>query len=329
MRPLSNGPMIRHTPSGRHLLGITLACLTTIQWGVQVVLLKILVGSMDLYTIAWARFLTSALILSPFILRRGDLQSLLRLRGWPLILLLVCIAALLTNYLTFMAALDYISPGSAQILMQVAPMFMLAGSILLFRETFNRTQWMGIIVLVAGLVLFFGPRRDEFFGDLGILLGIVLILICALTWAVYLLGQKQLLTTLPPEAVLFAIYLTGTVVLFPVAEFGDYASLDGARWIILGGSCLITAASFLSYAHAVSHAEASRIGVIFSLSPLVTFLMAWLFSLMLTDSIEPEPLTFVSMAGALIVVVGSAFGALARKGVESAQEEAETVAGSI
>ena len=112
--------MIRHTPSGRHFLGLTLACLTTLQWGVQGILLKILIGSLDIYTIAWARFLTSTIILCPFVLHRQGVRSLLRLRGLSLILILICIGASLTNFLTFMAALEHISPGTAQVLMQLA-----------------------------------------------------------------------------------------------------------------------------------------------------------------------------------------------------------------
>lgn len=304
--------MIRHTPSGRHFLGLTLACLTTLQWGVQGILLKILIGSLDIYTIAWARFLTSTIILCPFVLHRQGVRSLLRLRGLSLILILICIGASLTNFLTFMAALEHISPGTAQVLMQLAPMLMLLGSMVLFGETFNRLQWMGVAILVAGLALFFSSRLDEFLGDFASLVGIIFILICALTWAIYLLAQKQLLTTLAPERILFAVYFTGAVILFPVAQLGDYASLDRVHWVLLGSSSLITVASFFSYAHAVTHVEASRIGVIFSLSPLVIFVMAWLFSLMLPGSIEAEQLTLISITGALMVVVGSALGALGR-----------------
>ena len=67
--------MIPHTPSGRHLLGLTLASLTTLQWGIQGVLLKILMGSLDVYTIAWTRFLVSVIILCPFVLRRRTTHS--------------------------------------------------------------------------------------------------------------------------------------------------------------------------------------------------------------------------------------------------------------
>ena len=274
-------------------------------------LLKILIGSLDIYTIAWARFLTSVIILCPFVLRRQGVRSLLRLRGWPLILLAICTFASLTNFLSFMAALEYISPGTTQVLMQLAPMFMLLGSMLLFGESFNRAQWMGVAILLSGLALFFSPRRDEFLRDIeSFSLGVLLVLISAFTWALYLLAQKQLLTTLSPERILFTIYLAGSVILFPLAQPGDIAALDGVHWILLGGSCVITVASFFTYAHAVAHVEASRAGVIFSLSPLIIFLMAWVFSRMLPGSIEPEPLTAVSITGALMVVAGSALGAL-------------------
>jgi drug/metabolite transporter (DMT)-like permease len=212
-----------------------------------------------------------------------------------------------------MSALEYLSPGTTQVLMQLAPMLMLLGSMVLFGESFTRMQWIGVAVLVAGLVLFFSPRRHEFFGafeSFGV--GIVLVLISALMWAVYLLAQKQLLSSLSPVSVLFGIYLTGSIVLFPVTQLADFAKLDGPHWILLSISCVMTVASYFSYAHAVSHVEASRVGVIFSLSPLIIFLMAWLFSIMMPGSIEPEQLTLVSISGALMVVAGSALGALGR-----------------
>ena len=316
--------MIRHTPSGRTLFGLTLATLTILQWGTQGVILKILLGSLDPYTIGWARFLTSAIILCPFVLHRRGLQALLRLRGWPLVLLLVCIGALLVNYLTFMMGLEFVSPGTAQVMMQLGPMLVLLGSMLLFGESFSRLQWVGVALLLAGFALFFSPRREELFGEFDSFgIGIVILLICALLWAVYLLTQKQLLTALRPECVLFAIYATGAVLLLPVAQFGDFASLDGLHWTLLGGSCLITVLSFFSYAHSVAHAEASRIGVIFSLSPLVIFAAAWLFSLMLPALMQPEQLSAISITGALLVVAGSMLAALgssgkARKGEEEA-----------
>ncbi len=319
--------MIPHTPSGRHHLGLTLASLTTLQWGVQGVLLKILMGPLDVYTIAWARFFTSVIILCPFVLRRQVLRSLLGVRGWPLILLLTCIGASLTNLLTFMSALEYLSPGTTQVLMQLAPMLMLLGSMVLFGESFTRMQWIRVIVLVAGLALFFSPRRDEFFGAFESFdVGIVLVLIAALTWAIYLLAQKQLLSSLSPVSVLFGIYLTGLIVLFPVTQLGDFAKLDGPHWILLSISCVMTVASYFSYAHAVAHVEASRVGVIFSSSPLIIFLMAWLFSIIMPGSIEPEHLTLVSLTGTLMVVAGSALGALGRTVPEETHEEAEAMA---
>ena len=307
--------MIRHTPSGRTLLGLTLATLTTLQWGTQGVILKILLGSLDVYTIGWARFLTSAIILCPLVLHRQGLRALLRLRGWPLVLLLLCIGALLVNYLTFMVGLEYVSPGTAQVMMQLGPIFVLVGSMVLFGESFSRRQWMGVLLLLAGLVLFFSPRREELFGDFGVFgIGIVVLLISALLWGVYLLTQKQLLTNLKPESVLFAIYATGAIALLPVARFGDFVPLDGLRWTLLGGSCLITVLSYFTYAHSVAHAEASRIGVIFSLSPLVIFAMAWLFSLMLPTLMQPERLGTVSVTGAVLVVAGSMLAALGSRG---------------
>ena len=73
-----------HKPSGRRLLGTSLAVFAALQWGALPVILKILVKPLDVYTIGWIRFLVSALLIAPLVMRRQGLLSLLRLRGWPL-----------------------------------------------------------------------------------------------------------------------------------------------------------------------------------------------------------------------------------------------------
>ena len=106
-----------HTPSGRRLFGLSLAALASLQWGAQPVILKILVDTLDVYTIGWMRFATTAVLLLPLSMSAKGFQSLKQLNGRGLFLLLICVASLLTYYLTFMASLSYISPGSAQIFM--------------------------------------------------------------------------------------------------------------------------------------------------------------------------------------------------------------------
>ena len=300
----------RHSPSGRRALGLFLAGLAVFQWGTQPVLLALVVQSLEVAAAGWMRFAVTAALLLPLVLRRGG-RELLRLRGRRLLLLTVCVAGLLCNYLTFMAALRYVSPGTAQVVIQLAPMLMLLGGLVLFGEPFSRLQWLGIALLLGGLALFFSPRYGELAGELqGFGLGILLVVISAVAWAVYLLSQKQLLTVLPPQAILLPIYATGTILLFPAVRFAEFGRLDPIHLGLLAATSILTFTSYLSYAHAVEHVEASRIGVLLSLTPMVVFAMAGMFSLLLPDLARPEELSLTSIGGAALVVAGSMLGAM-------------------
>lgn len=299
-----------HTPSGRRLFGLSLAALASLQWGAQPVILKILVDTLDVYTIGWMRFATTAVLLLPLSMSAKGFQSLKQLNGRGLFLLLICVASLLTNYLTFMASLSYISPGSAQIFMQIGPMLMLVGGLVVFGETFTRLQWVGCAILIVGLTLFFSNRFGDLVDDSKTFgFGFTLLIIAALTWAVYLLTQKQLLTLLQPQTILLCIYSAGAILLFPVIRLTDYTILEPRHIPLLAATSILTFSSYLCYANSLKHVEASRIGVVLSFSPVVVFFMAALFSLFLPDLIEPENLSIANIAGSCLVVAGSMLGA--------------------
>jgi len=292
-----------------------MASFAAIQWATQPVMLKILVRSLDVYTIGWIRFLTAALVLAPFVIRRQGISAVSRLRGWPLALLVLCVVGLNTNYLTFMASLQFVSPGAAQVLVQLGPMLVLVGGLLIYGESFSRLQWVGFGILVTGLFLFCSPRLGELtdaFEPYGVEL--LLLLVSALMWSVYMLTQKQLLNYLLPESILFVIFAAGALALLPVARPADLAALDPTLLALLGVSCLMTVASYLSYAMAVEHLEMSRIGIVIALSPLVTIVMALLFATVLPTLMRPEQLTPASTTGAVMVVAGSILGALGNLG---------------
>lgn len=308
--------MLRHQTTGRRFLGLALASCAVVQWGTQPVVLKILVQSLDVFTLAWMRFVATAVLLFPLAIRRGGLAVLLRLRGRQLLLLGVAVFGLLANYLTYMAGLAYVTPGTAQMVNQLAPMLMLLGSLWIYGEPFGRLQWVGLAVLVVGLGLFFSPRFDELTSDSHALAkGVALGVISAVFWAVYLLSQKQLLNILRPELVLLAVYLTGTIAVFPLAHLPDYAQLNRLHLLLLAGTCLMTFLSYMCFANSIVHLEASRVGLVISLNPLVALLMAALFASLLPGLMQPESLTLPSAAGAACVVAGSMLGALGNAGV--------------
>jgi drug/metabolite transporter (DMT)-like permease len=131
---------------------------------------------------------------------------------------------------SYLLSLDLTSPTVAQVLIQLAPMFLLFGGVIVFRERFAARQWAGFAVLVAGLLIFFHDRYAEVFAlqtRLG--LGVAVMLFSALVWSVYAMAQKQLLAQLASGQVLFLLYAGAVPLLLPPAQLAQVLELNGLQ----------------------------------------------------------------------------------------------------
>src|SRR5690606_24033814 len=126
---------------------------------------------------------------------------------------------LIGNYVLYLLGLHATTPANAQLIIQLAPLLMALGGIVVFGERFSVGQWLGLAVLCSGLLLFF---RDQLLlaaaAPAAYLTGSGLVVLGAVVWAVYALAQKQLLTTLSSPAILLFIYAVASVVLLPLSD---------------------------------------------------------------------------------------------------------------
>lgn len=300
--------MNRHQVTGRWALGFGLAFFTALIWGTLPVILKVLVQWVDVYTLAWARFLVAGILLGPFLCMRHGWRSVLRVRHMPWVML-ICVVGLCGNYVTYMASLHFVSPSAAQVVIQIAPMFVLVGGLFIFGERFTRLQWWGLGTLLVGMALFFNLRYGELLQSVygG---GILLVVLAAVLWASYILAQKQMQVSVPPEVVLFVIYVASVVMLSPLAVPELLVDLSSVQVSLVILSAALTVVSYVSFGTAMNHLEASRTGVVVALTPLITMCNAYFAATYLTDLIDPEPLNVLVVIGAVLVVVGSVLGAL-------------------
>ena len=158
-------------------------------------------------------------------------------------------------------------------LIQLAPLFLLFGGLVVFRERFAPLQWLGFAVLVTGLAVFFHDRLAEVFAiDTRLGLGVAVMLFAALAWAVYALAQKQLLTQLASEQVLFLLYLGAVPLLLPPAHLAQVLALDGLQLGMLAFCCANTVIAYGCFAEALEHWEVSRVSAVVTLAPVFTLL---------------------------------------------------------
>ena len=300
-----------HRASGRTRLGLVLSLVTALCWATLPVALKVTLQALDPLTLTWFRFLVAAVLTLGWLAVRGKLGGLRGLGGRGMGLLALAAAMLVGNYVFYLLGVGRTSPGNAQLLIQLAPLLMAVGGIVVFGERFRAAQWLGMALLVAGLGLFF---RDQLAhvdttpghgGTRAYLTGSLLVVLGAVVWAVYALAQKQLLVKLGSMQILAAIYVVATLLLWPFAHPTQLLRLDGAQWGLLAFCALNTVVAYGAFAEALAHWEASRVSAVLAVTPLLCLAVVAIVHGLWPSMLAPEPMSAIGWIGAALVVAGS------------------------
>jgi drug/metabolite transporter (DMT)-like permease len=294
-------------------LGLTLALTTAVMWGLLPIALKGLLGSMDVLTITWYRFSVSAALGFAWYGHRNK-RSLIRLFSTSALpLTLLAIAGMLSNYALYLVGLNYTTASAAQIIIQLAPLLLLLGSVVIFKESFSRVQWLGVIAFCLGLLLFFHHRLESISNtSRTYLTGTLCLIVASITWAAYGMAQKQLIKEQSSNSVLLLIYIAGTLVFLPVATPSQIFALSPTECGLLAFASLNTIIAYNAFGMAMTYWDTSRVSATLTLAPLLTLVFVQLLSIWQPDYMALEPLDSLSWAGAIMLIIGSGIAALAK-----------------
>lgn len=300
-----------HVSSGRWLFGLLLALTTAVLWGILPIKLKEVLQVMDPVTVTWYRLLVSGVLLFLWLSTNRRLPRFAPLGRRGQGLLVLAIFGLTSNYVLYLIGLNMLSPGTTQLVIQMAPILFLVASLLVFRESFSLGQGIGMAILLLGFGLFFNQRLAELLTSLtAYTTGVLVILLAAFLWVFYGLAQKQLLTQWSSPQIMMVIYLACALLLTPWAHPLQVLQLSALQFWLLLACCLNTLVAYGAFAEALAHWEASRVSATLSVTPLVTFVAVALAAVWWPDHVQPEQINLLGYAGALLVVLGSALTAL-------------------
>ncbi|WP_120993252.1 DMT family transporter [Stutzerimonas urumqiensis] len=300
-----------HVSSGRWLKGFGLAITTALLWGILPVKLKQVLQTMDPVTVTWYRLSVAGSLLLVYLAvtrRLPRFSALGRSGRW---LLAVAVLGLSTNYVLYLMGLNLLSPGTTQLVLQVAPIMLLISSLFVFRESFTPLQGVGLVVLLLGFALFFNERLVELFSSLTqYTAGVLTILAAATCWMFYGLAQKQLLSNWNSLQVMMVIYLACAALLTPWAQPVTVTALSPLQGWLLLACCLNTLVAYGAFAEALAHWEASKVSATLSMTPLFTFVAVALAAWWWPSYVKAEQINGIGYFGACLVVGGSALTAL-------------------
>ncbi len=190
-----------------------------------------------------------------------------------------------------------IDAGTAALLVQIGPILVALLATLVLGERTTRWLLIGLVVGFGGVVLI---ARASSSGDNGDLVGVLLGVVAALTFAVGVITQKKLLTSgMTALEMTFWFYVVGMVVCLPwtgelVGVAAD-ASASDIFWVVWLG-VFPSAIAFVTWAYALSHSDAGTFALSTFLVPFITTLIAWLLL-----SEVPPAMAFV---GGILCIVG-------------------------
>lgn len=300
-----------HSPTQKHAAGFFLSLTAAILWGALPVALKELLAGMDATTIVWYRFLVAGVVLFSWLAYTrqlpGVMQKSIRIRYF----LLVAAAGLCCNYFLFSYSLNFVNGETSEAVIQLTTLFLILGGVLIYKEPFFALQKFGTALIVVGLLLFFNDRLAEFGSfDNRETIGILVLILGAITWTAYALLQKQLLTSFSSVQILFLIYVFSSLVLLPFISPSSLFQLTQLQFFLLLFCCVNTLVAYGCFAEALNCWGASKVSAVLALAPLFTIGSLKLVVLLAPDYQFSDRLGFLSIIGALLLVVGSVLIAL-------------------
>ncbi|RWU17744.1 EamA family transporter [Pseudomonas alkylphenolica] len=300
-----------HISSGRWVYGLCLSLLTAVLWGILPIKLKQVLQVMDPITVTWFRLMVSGGLLLAWLAASRRLPSFSRLGRKGLVLVALATGGLVGNYVLYLMGLNLLSPGTAQLVVQLGPVLLLVASVFLFKERFSLGQGVGLLILLMGFGLFFNQRLEELLTSLSVYTtGVLTIILATTIWVFYALSQKQLLTVWNSMQVMMVIYLCCAVLLTPWVHPLEALQLSPLQGWLLLACCLNTLVAYGAFAEALAHWEASKVSATLAVTPLITFVAVALAAWFWPDYVHAEQINTLGYIGALVVVLGSALTAL-------------------
>lgn len=282
------------------LIGFGFALLAVVLWSGNFVVASGLSESIHPFSLAFFRWSTAALVFTPFALKSVKKDYKIIKKHFWYILLTAAVGISLFNTLIYFAG-HTTTALNLSLIALTFPIFILIISVFVFSEKISWLRFLGIIIVLIGVLLIISKGHLAVLLDLKFNSGDPLMLLAAFTFAVHSILIKSKPKALSIISLQYCTFLLGALVLLPFYLFSEnqqsVLDLDhSVLLIILYIAVCSSIISFVSWNKAIDKIGASTAGMIYFLMPLFSGLLAWI--------ILGESLSIFHLISAFLIVFG-------------------------
>ena len=246
---------------------------------------------LPLATLLPIRFVVAALVVA----------GLALVRGWPFPpslgdwLATLGLGFLYTAMtLCFFLSLRFLTAGIATIVLYTYPTFVVALSAVLLGEAVTARKLVALCLTTGGVALVAGTGTvDNAPAGVGLALG------AALLYAVYTTGSRALSPSLAPRTLMLGVLFgaSASMVGYGIVDGGLALPAGAAEaGVVLGIALVATVVPHLLFYEGVARLEASRVGLVSTVEPVVTVALG--------AALLGEPITLFVLGGGILVLGG-------------------------
>ena len=219
-------------------------------------------------------------------------------------------------------AMQWTSASSATLIIASYPIITLLMESLIYKNKLSAIKIVAVLIAIAGVVILSYVKAESRLE--GELLGIVLLVIAGVVWAVYNFMTKKVVNRYPPITLLFYSTLFGTIFMLPLAlieraQWQAPTLISFSMMMFLGVFCSVIA--FLLYNRGLKTMAASTVTSMLNLVPIFGVFFSWLFL--------GEQVTLRKFVGGAIVILGVMLSVRKNKTEAVAEPMANTIAEGV
>jgi len=264
-------------------------------WGSSFVAIKFAYTTYPPLTLAVVRFLVATLILGALTLLP---KNRVKLEKKDIITVAICgLTGIMLYAVLQNIAMQWTAASSATLIIASYPIITLLMESLIYKKKLSAMKIVAILIAIAGVVILSYVKSES--RVKGELLGILLLIIAGVVWAVYNFMMKRVVNHYPPITLLFYTSLFGTIFMLPLAliertQWQAPTLISFSMMMFLGVFCSVIA--FLLYNHGLKTMAASTITSMLNLMPIIGVFFSWL--------LLGEQVSLRKFVGGAIVILG-------------------------